>query len=143
MDKNRTYRPKEYLCALGELTNPNQRGRLSLAHKALIEDAIVNKGIKIVGYEVSATAPKSGETAKVERVTDANRVFDVPNESRPEKDWQAFADGKDVGMRTICMLCPNSLNYCHCREPRVRVEWNRSAAVDFRPRTAPLNLRFW
>lgn len=139
---NKSYRPKEYLVHLGKLTDPNQRGRLSREHKAIIEDAIVNKGVKIIGYEVSTTAPKSGETVKVDRVA-TDRVFDVPNESRPERDWEAVVEGKVIGIRTVCILCPNSLNYCHCREPRVRVEWNRSAAVSFRPRTTPLNVRFW
>jgi hypothetical protein len=138
-------RPKEWLHANGHIENPNQRGRLSAEHKALIE-AAVRQGVKIDGYAVSAK-PAEGAEVAVEKVSvDANRIYDIPDETRPETSWTAHVyiggDKHAVGMRTVCELCSNSLTYCHCRGPVVSVG-NETYLVMFAARPAGDRINKW
>lgn len=137
-------RPKEWLAANGHIDNPNQRGRLSKDHTALIEQA-VRDGAKIDGYAVS-DKPTDSEV-KVEKVSvDPNRVYDVPDETRPETSWTAhvYIGGEKhaVGMRTVCELCSSSLTYCHCRGPIVSVN-NETYLVMFAPRPQGDRINKW
>jgi len=118
-------RPKQWLHKNGHIDNPNQRGRLSREHIALIEKA-VREGAKIDGYGASTDTPAEGGEVKVERVsTDPNRIADIGEPRRPETSWKAhtMVDGTKVpvGMRTVCNLCRSSLTYCGCRSPYVNV----------------------
>lgn len=129
-------KPKVWLVKNGHLPagSENVRGRLSLAHKALIEEA-VSKGALIDGFVKSTDA-----TARVERVA-ADRVVDVPDVARDEDAWEAVGKRNDstfftVGMRTVCNGCHNSLTYCRCDTPRVWDGCEREVFITFRPRRA-------
>lgn len=104
----------------------NKRGRLSADAIARLKELAAG-GMSIEGYSVS-----SDNT--VEKVAvDPNKVYDIPNESRPEDSWTAHTTEGPVGMRTICNLCHGSLNYCHCPHPRIWVDFDREAVVYFKP----------
>lgn len=141
-------RPKDYLHSKGLIDNPNQRGRMSLAHKEIIEQA-VRDGVQIDGYTVSQHQPASAEVnapVKVERKS-SDGIADVPNEVRPEASWEAYTyvEGvkREVGMRTVCNGCRCSLTYCHCRTARVWVSSEFEGLVNFTPRTKPLPVNPW
>lgn len=119
-------KPKEWLKANGHIETVG-RGRLSAAHIALITEAVA-KGAKIEGYSVSTVkATDESVTAKpaVERVkSDANRLLDVPEPLRSDKDWTLVrkSDGKPihaVGMRNVCQGCGSSFTYCPCSSPSI------------------------
>lgn len=120
----------------------NKRGRLSLDAINRLKE-LAAKGWPIEGYSVTKPTADS-EPVKVEKVSvDANRVFDVPEESRPEKDWQGFTPDGEVGMRTVCNTCKCSLSYCPCPMPRVWIDSETEAVVVFKPRTSPLPKKMW
>jgi len=114
------------------------RGRMPADARAAVEAAVA-RGVKLEGYEAVA---KSGDApAEVKRVSpDAARVFDVPDESRSEALWTAHTTLGEIGMRTVCDLCHNSLTYCHCQHPRVLVQ-NTEVMVVFKPRKNPEQFR--
>jgi hypothetical protein len=120
-------KPKEWLKQNGHIADANVRGRLSLAHKALIEEAVSN-GVVIDGYslvkEKPATATKEATAPTVERTAVAGKVIaDIGDPTRDERSMSAFwvKDGKNlaIGMREICNLCGNSLTYCFHQIPQV------------------------
>lgn len=128
-------KPKDWLKANGHITEI-KRGRMSREHITLIKEAVAN-GAKIEGYgEVSATA---SAPATVERVAvDPNRLVDVPDVFRDERALMAYRveNGKNVeiGMRTVDNNCGSSLTYCRCDSPRVWVDHETQAVVNFKPR---------
>lgn len=133
-------KPKEWLFKNGHIEVIG-RGRLSAAHIALIHEAVAN-GVQIEGYSVSKTdiSTDKPEPVKVERIAhDPNRVVDVPDIARDERDFMAYRseNGKriEVGMRTVDNNCGSSLTYCHCESPRVWVDYDREAVVHFTSRT--------
>jgi hypothetical protein len=142
----RIMRPKDYLYSKGLIDNPKQRGRLSLAHKEIIEQA-VRDGVQIDGYSVAkSTAPVKDDgtsVPKVERV-EKGGIVDIGDETRPEKSWQAhyMMDGEKV-MRTVCNTCNSSLTYCHCRTPYVWHDHERQGLVQFSLRKDPLPVNPW
>lgn len=123
-------KPKEWLKANGHIPDANVRGRMSREHKALIEDAVA-QGVAIDGYEVvkakPATSTKPATAPAVERVagTGAKVIADIGEPYRDERALKAYwvKDGKNlpIGMRTVDENCGNSLTYCFCPNPRVRV----------------------
>lgn len=140
----KVWKPKEYLFEHGKIDNPKQRGRMSLENKAFIAEAVAN-GVLIEGY--GAEVNDSGKTV-VEKVSvDPNRVFDIPDEIRPESDWEAYSirDGANVhvGMRTPCNTCKNSLTYCYCSQPVVNLDYQTTGVVYFKARTTPLPNKRW
>lgn len=135
-------KPKQWLAQNGHIADPNQRGRLSAAHKALIEKAVLD-GADIDGYAVSK-AVSDTPAPKVERVSvDPNRIADVPDESRPETDWEAHTNNGPIGMRTVCNTCHSSLTYCHCPHPKVWLDSDTEGVVFFRARKSPLPKKKW
>lgn len=132
-------KPKEYLVKHGHIKEAG-RGRLSKEHIAIIEEA-VKGGAFIEGYSISTPA-NDAEPVEVKRAP-AVDVYDVPDEVRPERDWEAYSEsGAAVGMRTICNLCGNSLNYCHHQTPVVWVDHKTMTGVVFSPRKTPVK-RFY
>lgn len=133
-------KPKQWLHANGHLDVIKQ-GRLSLAHKALIEQA-VRDGAQIDGFAVSKAEPKTeAEKAapRVEKVAiPGQRILDVPDERRSESMWTAhtYLDGTKVpvGMRQVCNTCHNSLTYCPCRVPVVWIDHEHTGVVTFTPK---------
>lgn len=143
-------KPKDWLLANGHIKEIT-RGRMSRENIALIENA-VRDGAVIDGYVVSKVEPKVTKDvpapSKVERVTVAtDRIADVPDEVRPESEWEAYTylDGakRPVGMRTVCNQCGNSLTYCHCRTPVVWLDHEVTGLVSFTVRTKPLLNKRW
>lgn len=129
-------KPKEWLVKNGHLKSIG-RGRLSAAHIDLIKQAVA-AGEVIEGYSQS---PKS-ET--VERVShDTARVFDMPEESRPEAEWEAFTVNGPVGMREVCNNCNSSFTYCYCPHPKTFLDHVTQGVVTFKPRQNPLPSRRW
>lgn len=134
-------KPKEWLYKQGHITKVG-RGRMSADHKRLIEEALIaDPSLRIEGFSVSAKPADASVTSKptVERVkTDANRLLDVPDMRRDERDWTARVnvDGKtrEIGFRTVCNGCGNSLGWCYEGSSRVWVDTNREATVEFIPR---------
>lgn len=139
-------KPKEWLHKNGHIDNPNQRGRLSAAHKSLIEQA-VRDGVNIDGYAVSTVQPKTEDEKalpKVERrAAPSDRLIDVPDEARSESDWEAYTASGPVGMLTVCNVCHSSFTYCHCQHPRVWVDHETEGVVFFKPRKTPLSNKRW
>ena len=107
----------------------NVRGRLSLAAIERLKE-LAAAGWNIDGYTVSVTKAK----VSVSKEPTGDFVADIPEESRSEFDWQAFAGSKEVGMRTCCNICRASLTYCRCERPRVWLDFNRESMVVFKPR---------
>lgn len=137
-------KPKEWLYKHGHITEIG-RGRMSREHIALIEQA-VRDGETIEGYAVSTVQPKSQDEKSapaVEKVAiNANRVIDIPDETRPESSWTAHTSEGEVGMRTVCNVCKSSLTYCPCAQPRVWISHESEGVVFFKPRTTPIK-RKW
>lgn len=128
-------KPKEYLVKHGHIKEAG-RGRLSKEHIAIIEAAVRN-GAVIEGYSVSTAASTSDDKpAEVKKSVDPNAIQDVPEETRPEREWVArrVSDGKFVGMRTVCNRCKNSLTHCLCHVSMVWADHNTEVAVEFVPR---------
>jgi hypothetical protein len=135
-------KPKEYLVSIGALPKgATGRGRLSLENKALIQKAVA-EGIQIEGYTVSE-AKDSTAAPVVSKVIHSTTLLDVPDEAKAEENWQAFVNGNEIGMRTPCVKCSNSLTYCRCEKSRVWVDFDRIGVVDFRPRTSPIPKNRW
>lgn len=134
-------KPKEWLFQNGHMSreDADKRGRLSLANKALIEQAVAN-GASIDGYAVvDRPTLATDKPVEVKRVAvDANRVVDLPAMTRDEREVMGFyrEDGKtiEVGMRTVDNNCGTSLTYCPCDSPRVWVDCDREVVVNFKPR---------
>lgn len=132
-------KPKDWLHKNGHIETIG-RGRMSAAHIALINEAVAN-GEQIEGYSIvsdKGIAKATGETAAptVERTkVDPNRIPDVPDVARDERTTMAyhFVDGKrvEIGMRTVDNVCGSSLTYCHCENPVVWVDFDRSVVVNF------------
>lgn len=145
-------KPKQWLYDNGHIADPTQRGRLSKDKIALIEKAVA-EGASIDGYTVSKSYKPTDTTGptkpvQVDKVAiKGDRIADVPDETRPEKSWEAFTmvDGKrqPIGMRTVCNTCANSLTYCYCRTPLVNHGDNTRAMVSFTSRSSPLPARLW
>lgn len=137
-------KPKAALVKDGFLPagSENKRGRLSAAAIDRLKE-LAGKGWDIEGYTVSKSS-NSTAPPKVEKVAvDHNRVIDVPDESRPEADWQAFTTNGEVGMRTCCNACGASLTYCRCPRPRVWLDFQTEGVVYFKPRTNPVPIKRW
>jgi len=132
-------KPKQWLYDNGHTTTVGGRGRMSKEHKALIL-AAVESGVDIEGYAVVERATAAtNKPAKAERVkVDPNRVVDVPDETRNEREVMAYyMEGPkrvEVGMRTVDNNCGSSLTYCPCESPRVWVDHDRQVVVNFRSR---------
>ena len=134
-------KPKEWLKKNGHIETVG-RGRLSAAHIALIKEAVANGAI-IEGYAATAPVKTADASASakptVEKVkTDPNRLVDVPDMRRDERDWSATVkvDGKDreIGFRTVCNGCGSSLGWCYEETSRVWVDSDREAVVTFKPK---------
>lgn len=120
----------------------NKRGRLSGAAITRLKE-LAASGMDIEGYTVSKSSDSTAPP-KVEKVSvDPNRVVDVPDESRPEADWQAFSTNGEIGMRTCCNVCGSSLTYCYCPHPRVWLDFQTEGVVYFKPRTSPVPNKGW
>lgn len=142
-------KPKDALIKDGFPGVTAGRGRLSLAAKTRCAE-LAAQGWDIDGYSstpapvVKATkavdkpepvTPKPGLTP-VEGST-AGRgnqkvVMDIPDERYPEADFKAYAGGKQIGMRTACNTCGNALTHNVCALPRVWVDFETEADVEFR-----------
>lgn len=134
-------KPKEYLVKHGHIKVAG-RGRLSRENIAIIEEAVKN-GALIEGYSTSTPADESNPT-EVKRAIVGDAIFDIPDETRPERNWEAKreSDGKPIGMRTVCNRCGNSLTHCLHATPVVWVDHNRQSEVVFVPRTTPVKRFF-
>lgn len=134
-------KPKAALIKDGTIPTKMGKGRLSGEQIARCKE-LAAMGWDIEGYTVtkSTAADATPVVEKAER-HDPNRVFDIPDESRPESVWRAYRhdDGKQVtvGMRTVCNACGTSLTYCRCEHPRVWVDHNAEAVVYFKPVRKP------
>lgn len=133
-------KPKQWLFDNGHTDSVGGRGRMSLAHKNLIMEAVAN-GTAIEGYALKEAVTLTGKEspAEVKRIVmDPNKIVDVPDACRDEKAVMGFyrEEGKviEIGMRTVDNNCGNSLNYCHCESPRVWVDYDRQVVVNFKPR---------
>lgn len=127
-------KPKDALVKDGFLPagSENKRGRLSGAAIERCKE-LAASGWQIDGYSVSQSANTS-EPAKVEKVkNDPNRVFDVPDQTRPESSWTAWVGIVPIGMRTVCNNCRCSLTYCPCESPRVWLDHETQGVVNFKP----------
>lgn len=121
-------KPKAALVKDGFLPkgSENKRGRMSAAGIERCQYLVDHEGYTIEGFAKSSNAGKpAAETAKPEIVrvkTDANRLLDVPDALRSDKDWTLVRKdtGKPihaVGMRNVCQGCGSSFTYCPCRQP--------------------------
>lgn len=132
-------KPKQWLFDNGHTDTLGGRGRMSLAHKALIQAAVAS-GVNIEGFGVvSSPTAVADAPVEVKRIAvDPNRIADVPNVSRDEKAVMGFyrAEGKvvEIGMRTVDNNCGSSLTYCMCESPRVWVDHDQQVVVLFKPR---------
>ena len=135
-------KPKAALVKDGFLPagSENKRGRMSAAGIARCEE-LVSQGWKIEGFAAASSKP-SDESADakpaVTRVkTDPNRLVDVPDMRRDERDWSAHVtvDGKsqEIGFRTVDNSCGSSLGWCYCPESRVWLN-NVERVVTFKAR---------
>jgi len=124
-------KPKAALVKDGFLPpgSENVRGRLSGAAISRCEE-LAAKGWKIDGFMASS------QTKTVVRVPkpDPERVFDIPDETRNESYWRAFAGDGEIGMRTVCLRCNSSLTYCPCPSPVVWLDFQTQGTVTFKPR---------
>lgn len=135
-------KPKEWLFQNGHMTRDeaDKRGRMSLANKGLVMEAVAN-GVAIEGYAVvERPTADTDKPAEVKRVAiDPNRVADVPDMSRDEREVMGYymVEGKrvEVGMRTVDNNCGSSLTYCRCESPRVWVDHDQQVVVNFTSRT--------
>ena len=110
----------------------NKRGRLSKAADERCKE-LASQGIAIIGYEVRGSVETS-QPVTVEKVKhDPNRIADVPEPARNEKDWDAYTSEGQIGIRTVCNVCHSSLTYCYCTTPKVWVDVDREGAVYFKP----------
>lgn len=132
-------KPKQWLYDNGHTDSLGGRGRMSAAHKALIEAAVAS-GVNIEGYAVvNRPTIATDKPAEVKRVApNPNVIADVPDMTRDENEIMAFyrADGKvvEIGMRTVDNVCGSSLTYCPCESPRVWVDHDQQVVVNFKPR---------
>ena len=121
-------KPKQALVKDGFLPagSENKRGRMSGAGIERCQYLVDHEGYTIEGFAKSSAAGKPAvESAKPEIVrvkTDPNRLVDVPDALRSDKDWTLIrsSDKKAihaVGMRNVCQGCGNSFTYCPCRVP--------------------------
>jgi hypothetical protein len=121
-------KPKQALVKDGFLPkgSENGRGRLSVKGAERCQYLVDHEGYTIDGFAKSSASGKPAvESAKPEIVrvkTDPNRLVDVPDALRSDKDWTLVrkSDGKPihaVGMRNICEGCGSSFTYCPCRVP--------------------------
>lgn len=130
-------KPKEWLLKHGHIEMIG-RGRLSREHIDLIKNAVKN-GAMIEGYSVESTPASTVKTVvKTAKATAATEVADIGEPLRDERTLEARAGSKAVGMRTVCNVCRNSLTYCFCPQPRVWLDHDREAVVEFVPRKTPL-----
>lgn len=129
-------KPKEWLKKEGFITEIG-RGRLSAENIARIKEAVAN-GTMIEGYSVSTARPTATtDKPAVERTTTDAGMVDVPDMVRDPRDWDAFDDaGKrfDIGIKGCCENCRNSVTYCRCPFPVLRVDNNRVSVVTFKPK---------
>lgn len=139
-------KPKEYLRSKGVETSG--RGRMPRAHVQMIQDA-VNSGIVIEGYPMpSPTTAPDGTTiaSEVKRVAPSETgLIDCGPPLRDENALIAKVEGTVIGMRTVCVACGSSLNYCGCENPVVWIDHTRRGVVTFypRPSNAPRPNRWW
>lgn len=133
-------KPKQWLADNGfiDKADINRRGRMSAENVQRIKDAVAN-GVHIEGYSVSkpavATAKPEAEVTRVS--SDSSRVADVPDEVRSADLWEPFDDtGKRfaIGIKGCCENCRNSLTYCRCTFPVLRVDHDRVSVVTFKPK---------
>ena len=132
-------KPKEWLVANGHLKEAG-RGRMSREHIALIQKAVA-EGAEIEGYSTPKPATVKVSEPKAEKV-ESTGIVDVPDMVRHENDWQAYVDTREVGMRTVCNGCSNSLTHCYCKFPKVWLDHTREGVVVFKQRTTPRK-RWW
>lgn len=132
-------KPKEWLVANGHLKEAG-RGRMSREHIALVK-AAAEAGADIEGYSTPKSAPVKATEPKTEKV-ESTGIVDVPDVVRPESEWQAYVDNREVGMRTVCNGCKNSLTHCFCSFPKVWLDHAREGVVVFKQRTTPRK-RWW
>lgn len=127
-------KPKEWLKANGHIKEIG-RGRMSVAHIALINEAVA-KGVEIEGYSspkaTAQSAPKDKPAPK-----ESTGVIDVPEPLRDARDFKVVSaeTGKPipmVGPATICNGCHSSLTYCPCQFPRVWLDHEREIVVKFK-----------
>lgn len=129
---------KEWLLNNGHIKEIT-RGRISLDNRALIEDA-VRKGAQIEGYSISTAPAAPDAPVAVDKAVVSNEkvIYDIGPERYNENEWIAYIheDGKhkEIGIRTVCNGCGASLTYHMCETPRVWVDYNREAMVNFKPR---------
>ena len=133
--------PKDVLFKHGRIDKIG-RGRISKENHAWLE-AYVAKGGKVDGYSVSSKPESEPVVTKAQRVSEYGEV----TLTHPEKDWEAWVrvDGKSytVGMRTVCINCRNSLVGDRCGSPKVWVDFDTSALVEFKARVNPLPGKRW
>lgn len=129
-------KPKEWLKENGHIKEVG-RGRMSVAHIALIKDA-VSKGVEIEGYSSSKpTAQTDKPTVERTPKTPTTGMIDCPDPLRDSRDFVVVRrdNGKpipNVGPATVCNGCHSSLTYCPCPEPRVWLDHEREAVVSFK-----------
>lgn len=129
-------KPKVALVKSGFLPagSENKRGRLSVGAIAQLKK-LASEGWTIDGYSKSSATNEVTKVAK----PDPNRVVDVPDEARSESLWSASVvfEGKpkDIGMRTCCINCDNSLTYCRCSKSVVWADHETPAIVAFKPKS--------
>lgn len=136
-------KPKAALVKDGFLPpNASGRGRMSAPMIERCQYLVDHEGYTIDGFAKSSASGKAidaSASAKPEIVrvkTDPNRLVDVPDMRRDERDWTAHVtvDGKsrEIGFRTVDNGCGSSLGWCYCPTSRVWVN-NSEHVVTFKP----------
>lgn len=132
--------PKEYLRSIG--IDVSGRGRMSAENVAKVKEAVAS-GVSIKGYATVSTPALAATTEESVSRTSGTGVFDIRPPLRDERMLTATAGGKEVGMRTVCQGCGNSLTYCPCIRSMVYVDHDRIAAVEFKQLNSPKPVRWW
>ena len=129
-------KPKDALVKDGFLPegSQNKRGRLSAAAIARCTE-LASQGWQIDGYVTSQSASQDAPVVKKVAQSNVKEVADIGEPYRDENYWTASADGHPVGMRTVDNVCGNSLTYCPCPHPRVWVDFDHEAVVQFSPKS--------
>lgn len=115
----------------------NKRGRLSGAAIERCKE-LAASGWAIEGYVSSKSDNTAPVVEKVKAQAPGKEIADIGNPLRDESYWEAYANDtegvKSIGMRTVCNVCGTSLTYCPCKSPRVWLDYDREAVVNFKPR---------
>lgn len=111
-------KPKEYLVSQGVIAHAG-RGRLSAAHRALVQKAADN-GVFIEGFSKTVNKVTVEKKSKTPKPKIDKEILEIAPFRYDEKAYRAVADdGTVYGMREVCMRCGVSLVAHICDFPIV------------------------